>query len=71
MEDLYKLNKPFKYVVTVAIVQKNGAGLRLGHSAFWDVSRDNLCQVAWPTEKMREQQGSRMRCIVTAFGLAL
>lgn len=30
-----------------------------------------LRQVAWPTDKMREQQGSRMKCVVTVFGLSL
>jgi dynein light chain Tctex-type 1 len=71
MADLHELNKPFKYVVTAAVVQKNGAGVHAGHSAYWDSTNDNLCQVSWPTDKMREQQGSRMRCIVTAFGLSL
>ena len=71
MADLHELNKPFKYIVTAAIVQKNGAGFHAGHSAYWDSANDNLCQVAWPTEKMREQQGSRIRCVVTAFGLNL
>ncbi|CAN0219850.1 unnamed protein product [Ascophyllum nodosum] len=71
MQELHDLGKPFKYVVSCAIVQKNGAGFHTGHSAYWDMTIDNLCQVAWPTEKMREQQGSRMKCIVTVFGLSL
>ena len=71
MEGLHALKKPFKYIVTCAIVQKNGAAFHTAHSSYWDISSDNLCQVAWPTEKMREQQGSHMRCIVTAFGLTL
>lgn len=71
MAELHELNKPFKYVVSAAIVQKNGAGFHAGHSAYWDISTDNMCQVSWPTDKMREQQGSRMRCVVTAFGLCL
>ncbi|CAM9185458.1 unnamed protein product [Discosporangium mesarthrocarpum] len=71
MQELHDLNKPFKYVLTCVIVQKNGAGFHAGHSAYWDMTNDNVCQVAWPTEKMREQQGSGMKCIVTAFGLSL
>jgi dynein light chain Tctex-type 1 len=71
MAGLHGLNKPFKYVVTAAVVQKNGAGVHAGHSAYWDIGADNLCQVSWPTDKMREQQGSRIKCIVTAFGLSL
>ncbi|CAN0081322.1 unnamed protein product, partial [Phaeothamnion confervicola] len=71
MLQLQELNKPFKYVVSCAIVQKCGAGFHAAHSAYWDISGDNMCQVSWPTEKMREQQGSRMKCIITAFGLSL
>ncbi|KAG5190464.1 Tctex-1 [Tribonema minus] len=71
MAGLHSLNKPFKYIVTAAVIQKNGAGVHAGHSAFWDIGSDNLCQVSWPTDKMREQQGSRIKCIVTAFGLSL
>ncbi|CAM9339336.1 unnamed protein product [Ectocarpus sp. 8 AP-2014] len=71
MQELHDLSKPFKYVVSCVIVQKNGAGFHIGHSAYWDISNDNICQVAWPTDKMREQQGSRMKCVVTVFGLSL
>ncbi|CAM9181211.1 unnamed protein product [Chrysoparadoxa australica] len=69
--ELHELNKPFKYIVSCAIIQRNGAGMHASHSAFWDMGNDNLCQISWPTDKMREQQGSRMKCIVTAFGLQL
>lgn len=71
MAGLHELKKPFKYIVTCAIVQKNGAAFHTAHSAYWDIGSDNLSQVSWPTDKMREQQGSHMRCVVTAFGLAL
>ena len=33
-------NKPFKYVVTAIIVQKNGAGLHTAAGTFWDGKRD-------------------------------
>ncbi|EGB02447.1 hypothetical protein AURANDRAFT_35248, partial [Aureococcus anophagefferens] len=36
METLTKLNKPFKYIVTCLIIQKNGAGIHTGQSCFWD-----------------------------------
>lgn len=45
MQELHDLSKPFKYVVSCVIVQKNGAGFHIGHSAYWDISNDNVCQV--------------------------
>lgn len=45
MQELHDVSKPFKYVVTCVIVQKNGAGFHIGHSAYWDMSNDNVCQV--------------------------
>lgn len=44
MQELHDLSKPFKYVVSCVIVQKNGAGFHIGHSAYWDISNDNICQ---------------------------
>ncbi|CAN0090476.1 unnamed protein product [Sphacelaria rigidula] len=44
MQELHDLSKPFKYVVSCVIVQKNGAGFHVGHSAYWDMSNDNVCQ---------------------------
>lgn len=49
MQELHDLSKPFKYVVSCVIVQKNGAGFHIGHSAFWDISNDNVCQVSFAT----------------------
>lgn len=44
MQELHDLSKPFKYIVSCVIVQKNGAGFHLAHSAYWDMSNDNVCQ---------------------------
>lgn len=33
-------NKPFKYVVTAIVVQKNGAGLHTAAGTFWDGKKD-------------------------------
>ncbi|GIY50507.1 dynein light chain Tctex-type 1, partial [Caerostris darwini] len=38
--NLSKLNKPFKYIVTCAVAQKNGAGLQMGMCCFWNNSTD-------------------------------
>mmetsp|Transcript_25661 Transcript_25661/g.57690 ORF Transcript_25661/g.57690 Transcript_25661/m.57690 type:complete len:94 (-) Transcript_25661:21-302(-) len=37
---LIALSKPFKYVVTCVIVQRNGAGLHTAASCFWDSAND-------------------------------
>lgn len=68
-KELIDTNKPFKYLVSCTIMQKNGAGLHLGHSCFWDVSNDNSVIARWPNEK-RKDPNARMVCIVTVFGLA-
>lgn len=70
MEKLATLNKPFKYVVTAIIMQKNGAGIHTAHSCYWDVSNDNCARVAFPLANKREAHDSRMYCIVTCFGIA-
>uniref|UniRef100_A0A8C1XLQ7 Dynein light chain Tctex-type 1 n=1 Tax=Cyprinus carpio TaxID=7962 RepID=A0A8C1XLQ7_CYPCA len=40
LSQLTKLGKPFKYIVTCIILQKNGAGLHTASSCFWDNSTD-------------------------------
>ena len=57
------LNKPFKYVVTCVIMQRNGAGLHTAASCFWDNDVDGRRTVRW--------ENQQMYCVVTGFGLAL
>mmetsp|Transcript_67792 Transcript_67792/g.187296 ORF Transcript_67792/g.187296 Transcript_67792/m.187296 type:complete len:129 (-) Transcript_67792:920-1306(-) len=40
LRDLEKLKRPFKYVVTCIIMQKNGAGMNTAAATFWDASKD-------------------------------
>ena len=40
LKRLTALNKPFKYVVTCVIMQKNGAGLHTASSCYWDNTTD-------------------------------
>jgi len=40
MEDLIGLNKPFKYVVSVVIMEQTGGGINVANSAYWDSVRD-------------------------------
>ncbi|XP_032750630.1 dynein light chain Tctex-type 1 isoform X1 [Rattus rattus] len=54
LSQLTKLGKPFKYIVTCVIMQKNGAGLHTASSCFWDSSTDGriltlLDSVVMPT----------------------
>lgn len=61
--NLTKLQKPYKYIVTCTIMQKNGAGLHTASSCFWDNVTDGSCTVRW--------ENKTMYCIVSVFGLAL
>lgn len=68
-KQLVETNKPFKYIVTACIMQKNGAGLHLCHAAHWDASFDNAVVVRWPTEKKKDPN-AKLVCIVTVYGVA-
>lgn len=63
LASLTKLQKPFKYIVTCVIMQKNGAGLHTASSCFWDNATDGSCTVRW--------ENKTMYCIVSVFGLAI
>nr|ACO15040.1 Dynein light chain Tctex-type 1 [Caligus clemensi] len=60
---LTKLQKPFKYIVTCVIAQKNGAGLHTASSRYWDNLTDGSCTVRW--------ENKTMYCIVSVFGLSV
>ncbi|XP_016124902.1 dynein light chain Tctex-type 1-like isoform X2 [Sinocyclocheilus grahami] len=47
LRQLTKLGKPFKYMVTCIILQKNGAGLQTASSCFWDNSTDGKTLEDW------------------------
>lgn len=55
--------------VSCMIMQKNGAGVHMSHSCFWDRTNDNVVIARWPSEK-RKDPNARMVCIVTIFGVA-
>ncbi|KAM5229021.1 dynein light chain Tctex-type 1 isoform 1-T1 [Ctenodactylus gundi] len=68
LSQLTKLGKPFKYIVTCVIMQKNGAGLHTASSCFWDSTTDGMvfmwsCTVRW--------ENKTMYCIVSTFGLSI
>lgn len=43
LRDLQALNRPFKYIITTIIMQKNGAGLCTSATMVWDQT-DGLCK---------------------------
>jgi dynein light chain Tctex-type 1 len=61
LKSLQAVNKPFKYVVTCIIMQKNGAGLHTASTCFWDTKTDGSCSVRWDNQTMH--------AIVTVFAL--
>ncbi|KAH6573448.1 hypothetical protein BASA62_002975 [Batrachochytrium salamandrivorans] len=63
LKRLTGLNKPFKYIVTCTIMQKNGAGLHAASSCFWDNSTDGSTTYKYDSKTMY--------VIVNAFGLAI
>jgi dynein light chain Tctex-type 1 len=63
LNQLLELEKPFKYIISCIIMQKNGAGLNSSASMHWDTAKDGFCKVPW-------QNGS-MHCIVSVFGLSV
>ena len=58
MQSLLDLGKPYKYIVNVVIMQKNGAGAFITTSNFWDTVADGCVIINWPKEKQAkgEQQ---------------
>ncbi|CAE7892233.1 Dynlt1 [Symbiodinium sp. KB8] len=62
LKGLREINRPFKYIVTMTIMQKTGAGLHTASAAVWD-KRDNFRRVPW--------ENADMRVMVIVYGLAL
>lgn len=63
LQVLTQLQKPYKYIVTCMIMQKNGAGLHTASSCYWNNDMDGSCTVRW--------ENKTMYCIVSVFGLSL
>ncbi|XP_024538374.1 dynein light chain Tctex-type 1, partial [Selaginella moellendorffii] len=80
LNNLVKLDKPFKYAVTCLIMQKNGAGMVTATSCFWDTAADGRhIPRIFPELNTPVRTGSKtirwenktMYCIVTVFGLQI
>lgn len=59
LKNLQNVQKPFKYVVTCLLMQKNGAGLHTASTCFWDTKTDGSCSVRWDNKTIH--------AIVTVF----
>ncbi|XP_060689024.1 dynein light chain Tctex-type 3 [Chiloscyllium punctatum] len=60
---LVKMGKPFKYIVTCAIMQKSGAGLHTASSCYWDSNTDGSCTVRW--------ENRTMYCVISVFAVSI
>ncbi len=63
LKELQALARPFKYIITCIITQKNGGGLNTSNSMFWDASKDGFTKVPW--------QNATMYCVVTIYGVCV
>lgn len=63
LKELQSLNRPFKYIVTCVIMQKNGAGMNTAACMFWDASKDGQCVVPWSNKTMH--------VLVAVYGIAV
>ncbi|OMJ95405.1 hypothetical protein SteCoe_1165 [Stentor coeruleus] len=45
LKEFSKLAKPFKYIVTCFIMQRNGAGFQCASTCFWDTKTDGIISV--------------------------
>ena len=63
LKRLTALNKPFKYIVTCTIMQRNGAGIHQASSCWWDNSCDGNTSFKYDSKTMY--------IIVNVFGLAI
>mmetsp|Transcript_41892 Transcript_41892/g.110964 ORF Transcript_41892/g.110964 Transcript_41892/m.110964 type:complete len:123 (-) Transcript_41892:102-470(-) len=69
MKKLSETKKPFKYLVSCIIMQRNGAGIHTATSCFWDAGNDGVSTYIWPKEKSKDEKNKHMWAIVTVFGL--
>jgi len=61
LKNLTAGHKPFKYIVTCIIMQRNGAGLHTASTCYWDTKTDGSASVRW--------DNAQIHAIVTVFAL--
>ena len=53
LDEMVKLKKPFKYIVTCIINQRDGAGLYSHSLCYFDSEADLLSSVSWDNDVLR------------------
>ncbi|GMI40736.1 hypothetical protein TrCOL_g10101 [Triparma columacea] len=63
LKELQSLSKPYKYVITCVMMQKNGGGMTTSAACYWDGAKDGKTRVPF--------ENDTMHCIVTVYGLSV
>ena len=61
LKEYSKMGKPFKYVVTCFIMQRNGAGFQCASTCFWDTKTDGIISVTGDFP--------HLNCLVTIYAV--
>lgn len=69
IEELHSARKPYKYMVTCALMQRTGQALNSAKSAVWDGVTDGSVTVIWPKRNANEASRSIV-AVVTVFATA-
>lgn len=70
MKAMIDANRPYKYLISASICQKNGAGYHSSHACHWDAAQDNVLVARWPSEK-RKDPNARVQAVVTIYALTM
>jgi len=70
VEELFSSRKPFKYVVTCAIMQRTGSAVHSATACYWDTVSDDTIFVCWPKRTSRDPSNRSMICIVNVFAVS-
>merc|ERR1712086_199499 len=63
LDKLQQLSQSFKLIVSTIVVQKNGAGIHVSSTCFWEQATDGNLTFRW--------ENKSMYVIIQIFGLAL
>ncbi|XP_046403636.1 dynein light chain Tctex-type-like [Ischnura elegans] len=63
LQGIAALEKPFKFIVEVSIMQRNGAGFHSSTACYWEATQDGISSLRWDNETMH--------CILNVVGLSI
>ncbi|CAD7963487.1 unnamed protein product [Amoebophrya sp. A25] len=63
LDKLQQMSQGFKFIVSTTVVQKNGAGIHVSSTCFWEQNTDGNLTFRW--------ENRTMYVIIQVFGLAL